>query len=691
MERLKLRPEWATLAAALVLLLGGFLVFEELDREPIKIWDEARGAVNAMEMPREGDWLVVRYEGKPDYWNTKPPVYVWLKVASYKLFGINEFGARFPSALAAVLTMVALLGFSRWRLGSWWPGVLAVLGLASSAGYLGYHVARFGEPDSLLILLVTSYALHWFWMLEKKRILWRDYLLFLALVVLAAMTKSVAGLAPLAGVALYTAARWRKALALARDWRFYLSIALTLLPIGLYYYLRGKDDPEYVAQVLRGELGLFGGYYLGNPKHPEFGFYWNDLTSRAFANTWWLLALALPALFAGTAPRARRLLLFALAMFGALLLGFSSSVTKNEWYLSTAYPFLSLSMGLGAYLTLRLLGERARRPLLGWGLAGSVVGLLAFAHGHGVDQARQAYLSSYDPLRLYDLERMGHFIRQNEEVLAGLDSLWVLHKPNDQLEFYTQRLERQHGVWTRTTPELPRVGVGANLLLSNSLQWKALKSRFGLRVLARDKYAVLVRLAPQGQGDPRQARLTLGYPNLADTRQERTPELPAWAEAKTWVGSSFHEGERAHYLWFADSTYAVVGADGQARGPFAYALPEGYGTADIVGVGTDGQTYFWMRDGMVIAGTPQEPASFEAPRAYAPAAGKEPEQILAMAIDGVGDKVFTWYDDGSYSVGSAERLDAESSGARYELPPDQPGGPRGIGMDGAWDQVHAWY
>jgi len=44
----------------------------------LQLWDEARLAVNATEMLQSGDWLVTRYDGSSDLWNTKPPLLIWL-------------------------------------------------------------------------------------------------------------------------------------------------------------------------------------------------------------------------------------------------------------------------------------------------------------------------------------------------------------------------------------------------------------------------------------------------------------------------------------------------------------------------------------------------------------------------------------------------------------------------------------
>jgi len=68
--------------------------------------DETNYAESAREMITTGDYLTVQtdYEPSPE----KPPLFFWLQVLSMKLFGINEFAARFPNLICGILSMVML-------------------------------------------------------------------------------------------------------------------------------------------------------------------------------------------------------------------------------------------------------------------------------------------------------------------------------------------------------------------------------------------------------------------------------------------------------------------------------------------------------------------------------------------------------------------------------------------------------
>ena len=72
--------------------------------------DEPRYAQIAREMLERADWVTPKLGGFD--WFEKPALLYWLEIVSYKLFGINEFAARFGSALCGLGTIACL-----WILG----------------------------------------------------------------------------------------------------------------------------------------------------------------------------------------------------------------------------------------------------------------------------------------------------------------------------------------------------------------------------------------------------------------------------------------------------------------------------------------------------------------------------------------------------------------------------------------------
>ena len=79
--------------------------------------DEPRFAEASREMIERGDYVVPYFNNQ--YRFDKPPLTYWAQVASYKVFGENDFAARFPSAIAAALVALSIFAWGS-RLGG--PG-----------------------------------------------------------------------------------------------------------------------------------------------------------------------------------------------------------------------------------------------------------------------------------------------------------------------------------------------------------------------------------------------------------------------------------------------------------------------------------------------------------------------------------------------------------------------------------------
>jgi len=76
--------------------------------------DEPRFAEASREMIERGDYIVPRFNNQLRL--DKPPLAYWAQTASYRVFGQNDFAARFPSAFAAALTALSIFAWgSRLR------------------------------------------------------------------------------------------------------------------------------------------------------------------------------------------------------------------------------------------------------------------------------------------------------------------------------------------------------------------------------------------------------------------------------------------------------------------------------------------------------------------------------------------------------------------------------------------------
>lgn len=69
-------------------------------------WDEIIYAESAREMISGGDYMTVSIAYEP--FLEKPPMFIWFQVVSMKIFGVNEFAARFPNVICGILTLLSV-------------------------------------------------------------------------------------------------------------------------------------------------------------------------------------------------------------------------------------------------------------------------------------------------------------------------------------------------------------------------------------------------------------------------------------------------------------------------------------------------------------------------------------------------------------------------------------------------------
>jgi len=76
-----------------LLLVASFVLLWNLGTGSLTSWDEAVYAQVAKEILISNNWIDLTHMGNA--WSDKPPLYMWMTAIFYKLFGVNEFSARF--------------------------------------------------------------------------------------------------------------------------------------------------------------------------------------------------------------------------------------------------------------------------------------------------------------------------------------------------------------------------------------------------------------------------------------------------------------------------------------------------------------------------------------------------------------------------------------------------------------------
>jgi hypothetical protein len=227
----------------LLLTLATFLYTLKLDNGGIMAYDECFYAQKAKEMVTSGDWLTQRIEGKPNHLN--PWLHMWVIACSYKVFGVSEWAARFPTCVEAILTVLLTYLLAQWICNAPFFGLLSASMLLGNDFF--FRFAQKAHMDHLVTLLFLA-AIIMYLLGQKKNRMW--FLGMGAAIGLAILTKSILGLFPLMVIVAH--------LLVMRNWRvvrhpmFIVSVALAIA-IGSTWY--GYEYVHFKEQFLHYHFG----------------------------------------------------------------------------------------------------------------------------------------------------------------------------------------------------------------------------------------------------------------------------------------------------------------------------------------------------------------------------------------------------------------------------------------------------
>jgi hypothetical protein len=311
----------------------------------------------ARNMLSSGDWVTARLDGVT--YLEKAPLVYWMMAASYKIFGVHDWAARLPLALAVVL-----LCWITWRMGRWAfdenAGVFAGIILATSAGL--FLFTRILIPDAMLTLTITGAIWAWLRLLEPEEEHPHRWATVMGLCFGAGLLLKglIAVVFPvLAGVVymaitrqLFSRATWKKL-------DLWLVAAIAVLVAAPWHILATLRNPPLFAFSLHSGPGEYRGFfwfYFFNEHLLRFLNLRYPRDYNTVPRLWfWLLNLVwlfpwsayLPAAaqqsFAST-TRAGRARMMALCWIGVVMVFFTFSTTQ-EYYSMPIYPALALLLG----------------------------------------------------------------------------------------------------------------------------------------------------------------------------------------------------------------------------------------------------------------------------------------------------------------------------------------------------------
>jgi 4-amino-4-deoxy-L-arabinose transferase-like glycosyltransferase len=342
-----------TILYCLILVaVGGILYFYNLGGWDLWNPDEPRYAQVAKEMLQGEGWIIPHLNSEVYF--DKPPLFFWLIAGTAKAIGgMNEFAARFPSALFALFT-VLLLFFLGKKLFGEKVGFLSALILATAVEF--FWLARRANIDATLTFFTTAAITLLYIGFYQQRGRWILYLLAYLAMLLAVLVKLQVGLiVPLFVVGGY--------FLMQREFRFFKDpahipgIALFVAIIGGWLasaYLAGGGD--YLWGLLYQKTAS---RVLASVSHNEPVYYYLMIFPATFVP--WILFLPSALIYGLSAKERKKEFIFAFFWFAIIFVSFSLFRAKRELYLLPLYPAASLMVGyLLAKLPLGTKGARQR-------------------------------------------------------------------------------------------------------------------------------------------------------------------------------------------------------------------------------------------------------------------------------------------------------------------------------------------
>ena len=317
---------------------------------------DAAQAQIARSMLQSGDWVTARLDGVA--YLEKAPLKYWTIAASFFLFGVHDWAARLPVALAAVALCWLTARFGVWAFG-WRGGLYSGLALTASVGL--FLFTRVLIPDAMLTLAITA-AL---WSLlratgdtEPRPGRWA--LAMWASMGIGVLLKGLIGaLIPVGAGLLYLLFAGKLRRAAWTRLRPFPGMLLLIAIAAPWHILATLHNPPYFDFTMHSEPGSYHGflwfYFINehllrflNLRYPRD---YNTVPRLAFwlLHLVWLFPFSLyfpAALKLGyrQADRASQARLMALCWSGFVLAFFTFSTTQ-EYYSMPAYPAMALLLG----------------------------------------------------------------------------------------------------------------------------------------------------------------------------------------------------------------------------------------------------------------------------------------------------------------------------------------------------------
>lgn len=314
---------------------------------------------------RTNDWIVPHYEHCKEYSDCwlHPPLFYWMTAVSFKIFGVNEFAARFISALLGVWTILLVYLIGSRTSGSHKIGFLSGFVLLTTHQFL--DLSRKCQLDVPLAFFITLSVYLFILALQKNK---KYYLLLGLSTGLAILTKGLPALSILIIIFFFFLFTGDLKFFISLKFLvFILSLGLTLCiwVIPLIYsgelnnFLNNYFTNQILTNLVGNESTKVGGIF-----EKALGYFWYIKT---LAKQYWpWLPFLVFSLYMGIKKRKENtLLLIFIFWIIVIIFGFSLGSIKFYRYLAPFYPASAVLIGI-------IMGEKISKKIFGVILKSSV-------------------------------------------------------------------------------------------------------------------------------------------------------------------------------------------------------------------------------------------------------------------------------------------------------------------------------
>jgi len=321
-----------------IALMGALFFIPFLGHLPLFDWDEINFAESAREMIVTGNYTEVQVNFER-FWE-KPPLFFWMQTVCMKVFGINEFAARFPNAVCGIVSLILLFRIGRKYIDQLFGLIWALLYFGSFLPHFYFKSGIIDPVFNLFIFLGIFYLAETVRQKDEKPL--KMALLSGLFTGLAVLTKGPVGLLiVLLSFLVYWAFQKFKKVASIKTVLLY---ALTVFLVSFFWFGFEliKNGPWFLVEFIEYQIALFSQPVAGH-KQP---IYYHFVV--VFFGCFPLSVLAIKSLIRKMhlteMPAANNFKQWMTILFWVVMILFTIVTTKIVHYSSMAYfPFSFLA------------------------------------------------------------------------------------------------------------------------------------------------------------------------------------------------------------------------------------------------------------------------------------------------------------------------------------------------------------